>query len=404
MKALMLYVDPIRFGLFQVLRPISKKLCYTGPLSALKLKEIPEPDLPSPEWVKIKTRLCGLCGSDINLMFHKDSPTAMPFTSFPCVPGHELCGEIVETGSRVDTWKKGDFIVVSPQLNCDTRGISPVCASCATGISANCENYAEGAFAPGMFTGICKDIGGGFGEYMVAHRSQLFKVPPSVSPEAATLTEPLAVALQSVMDNKPEKNDKVLIIGGGVIGALTVKVIRGLGIGCHITVAEPGEFASRYVKKCGADSVIAGSIIDAAVKITGGRAYKPMIGDRIVMGGFNRIYDTVGHQQTLHESMRSLAAGGTLSVVGIGNDAKLDLTPLWLKLQTVKGCYAYGYTREKGAKRYTFQIALDMIAKKKIAVEDMLTHTFPIEKYRSMIEVNLDKSKHGAMKTAISFG
>ena len=50
MKALMLYIDPVRFALFQVIRPLSKKLCYSGPLSALKLVNIPEPELPSPEW------------------------------------------------------------------------------------------------------------------------------------------------------------------------------------------------------------------------------------------------------------------------------------------------------------------------------------------------------------------
>lgn len=72
----------------------------------MKLVDIPEPVLPSPEWVKIKTRLCGVCGSDINLMFMKDSPSAMPFTSFPCVPGHEFCGDVVDVGADVKKIKK----------------------------------------------------------------------------------------------------------------------------------------------------------------------------------------------------------------------------------------------------------------------------------------------------------
>ena len=101
MKALLLNLDPLRFVALNALRPISKKFCYRGPFSTLKLADIPEPSLPSPQWVKIKTRLCGLCGSDINLMLMKDSPSAMPFTSFPCVPGHEFCGEVVETGAQV---------------------------------------------------------------------------------------------------------------------------------------------------------------------------------------------------------------------------------------------------------------------------------------------------------------
>ena len=91
----------------------------------MKLVDIPEPTLPSPEWVKIKIKLCGVCGSDINLLFLKDSPTASPFTSFPCVPGHEFCGEIVETGKKVDNCKTGDLVTVVPALSCYTDALTP---------------------------------------------------------------------------------------------------------------------------------------------------------------------------------------------------------------------------------------------------------------------------------------
>jgi threonine dehydrogenase-like Zn-dependent dehydrogenase len=197
---------------------------------------MPEPKLPTQEWVKIKTKLCGVCGSDINLISLKDSPTASPFTSFPCVPGHEVCGNIVETGRGVENCRIGDFVTVVPALNCYTRAIEPVCRSCAAGLTANCENFAEGAFSPGMFIGICKDINGGFAEYIVAHKSQVYVIPAGVSPESATLVEPLAVGLQAVLDNRPDNEGKVLVIGGGVIGAMMVKCMRALGSGCDITV------------------------------------------------------------------------------------------------------------------------------------------------------------------------
>jgi len=403
MKALMLNLNPLRFAALQALRPLSEKFCFRGPFSTIRLVDIPEPELPGPEWVKIKTRLCGLCGSDINLMFAKDSPSASPFTSFPCVPGHEFCGDIVETGSAVKSVKKGDMVTVIPVLNCETRGIRPVCWSCAAGVPGNCENFAEGAFAPGMFTGICRDINGGFAEYVVAHRSQVVPVPKGVSPESATLTEPFAVGLQAALDNLPGTNDRVLVVGGGVIGAMTVKAIRALGIACDITVAEPSPFAADYVKKSGADRTVGGSLIDAAVEVAGGRAYKPDLGERIVMGGFDRVFDTVGHRDTLNLSLRVLAVKGTLSVLGIGGNVKLDLTPLWLKLQTIKGCYAYRYNTIKGVKRQAFEIALNLIAGKKARVEDMLTHRFSIDEYRKMIEVNVRKSLYKAIKTAVEF-
>ncbi len=402
MKALLFNVNVAKFLAIQALRPVSAALCYSGPFATIRPADIPEPTLPSPEWVKIKTRLCGVCGSDINLIMLKDSPTASPFTSFPCVPGHEFCGEIVELGKKVKNCARGDMVTVMPFLGCVPRRIRPVCRSCEAGIPGNCENFAEGAFSPGMFTGICRDINGGFAEYVVAHQSQVFRLPKGVSPESAVLTEPLAVGLQAVIDNMPASDDRVLVIGGGVIGAMVVKSIRAFGSRCDITVVEPAPHSAEYCKQSGADRVIAGGLIEAAVELTGARAYKPLIGERIVMGGFERIYDTVGHEDTLKLSLRILAADGTLSVIGIGKNVRLDLTPLWLKLQTVKGCYGYRYNRLKsGGTKQAFETALELIAKKKVRVDDMLTHTFPIEDYREMIDMNLNKSNYMAIKTAI---
>jgi (R,R)-butanediol dehydrogenase / meso-butanediol dehydrogenase / diacetyl reductase len=403
MKALIFFVNIPRFLVIQALRPISSKFCYRGPFSTVKLADIPEPELPSPQWVRIKTRLCGFCGSDLNLILLKDSPTASPFTSFPCVPGHELCGQIAKTGREVKDFQAGDLVTIAPMLNCTTRGITPPCRSCREGRPANCENFAEGAFAPGMFTGLCRDINGGFAEYLVAHQSQLYRVPENVSPESATLAEPLAVALQAVLDSPPEQHDKVLVIGGGVIGSLVVKVIRALGSPCDITVAEPSPFHADYVKKSGADRVIGREIVDEAVPISGGRAYKPLLGKRILMGGFDRVFDAVAHASTLNAALRVTATGGNISVIGIGKDVKLDLTPLWLKLQTIRGCYAYGYNQTPEGKKQAFRMALEMMNEGKIRLEDMLTHTFPLQDYRKMIQVNLNKDASRAIKTAVRF-
>jgi threonine dehydrogenase-like Zn-dependent dehydrogenase len=128
-----------------------------------------------------------------------------------------------------------------------------------------------------------------------------------------------------------------------------------------------------------------------------------MLGMEIPMGGFNRIYDTVGNSPTLNRSMRLLAAMGTLSIVGIGGDVKLDLTPIWLKLQTVKGVYAYGLVTYDGKKRHVFDVALELMSRNKIRADILVTHKFKIEDYRKMIEVNMNKGKHKAVKTVLSF-
>jgi threonine dehydrogenase-like Zn-dependent dehydrogenase len=128
-----------------------------------------------------------------------------------------------------------------------------------------------------------------------------------------------------------------------------------------------------------------------------------MLGDKIAMGGFTRIFDTVASAETLNADLRVLRTGGVLSLVGIGKEVMSDLTTLWLKLQTIKGAYCYGYTDVRGKREHVFQIAIDFVKQKKVSVAPMITHTFPLKSYRELIEVNLRKGKYKAVKTAVSF-
>ena len=404
MKALEFSVNVPRFLALKALGRLRKELYYRGPLATVRLRDVPEPELPGPDWVKIKTLVCGVCASDMNLIFLRESPSASPFTAFPCVMGHEICGEIEEVGPAVDGLAPGEVVTVSPALTCVPRGINPICPACQAGLLHACENYARGGLSPGMFIGICPDTGGGFGPFLVAHQSQIFKLHPWMTPEEGALIEPLAVALHAVTTNLPEKGEEVLVIGGGVIGGLIVRSIRALSPGVVVTVADPSNFAAEISKKAGADHVVTGGeIFEAAIKHTGAVRYKPMIGQDILMGGFNRVYDAVGHAGTLNTAMRCLAAGGTLSVVGLGPDVKLDLTPLWLKAQTMKGVYSFGMIEENGRKRHLFELALELAGSKKVNLANLVTHQFTLEEYEKMIEVNLNKEKHRAIKTTIVF-
>lgn len=403
-KALRFNVTTLRFVLTKAIGALlGKWVYYNSPLATIKYVDIPEPDLPTEEWVKIKTAYCGFCGSDLNLIFLHDSPTASPFTSFPCVIGHEYCGEIVALGKRVRDFKVGDLVTYATPLPCAARDISPVCPSCKAGRPNNCENFAEGSLPPGMFLGICSAVNGGFAPYIVAHQSQLFKLPGGTTYESGALIEPLSVALEAVLDNLPEKGDRVLIIGGGVIGNMIVKAIHALDIRCNITVIEPSPFHAEFIRKSGIDNLVNGNVYQSTVAITGAKSYKPLLGSEILMGGFNRIFDTVASSGTLNMSMRILAANGVLSVVGIGGDVKLDLTPLWLKHQTVKGVFAFGMATYRGKKRHVFDIAIDLVRRKKVLLDEMVTHRFRLEDYREMIKVNMNKAEHRAVKTVISF-
>ncbi len=151
MKALQFNVNVPKFLLAKTFKTVlGERVFYQGPVKTVRLVDIPEPSLPSPGWVKIRTRYCGFCGSDLNLIRLHDSPTASPFTSFPCIMGHEMVGEIVETGDSVTDFKPGDSVAINPILACRVRGISPLCPSCRSGRPASCENSARGNLPPGI--------------------------------------------------------------------------------------------------------------------------------------------------------------------------------------------------------------------------------------------------------------
>lgn len=137
-KALQFNVTAPRFLAAKTLRALfGTRVFYQGPVRTVRLVDIREPDLPGPDWVKLQTLQCGFCGSDLNLILLHDSPTASPFTSFPCVPGHEILGRILEIGDGVEGFAVGERVVLNPALSCATRGIAPVCASCRAGRTGN---------------------------------------------------------------------------------------------------------------------------------------------------------------------------------------------------------------------------------------------------------------------------
>lgn len=406
MKALQFNATIPGFIAAKSLKPIfGNRVFYQGPARTIKMVDIPEPELPSPDWVKLKTIYCGFCGSDLNLILLNESPTASPFGSFPCIVGHEIFAEVVKTGADVDGYKPGDRVVVNPILGCEIRGIDPMCPSCRAGRNGSCENFAKGDLPAGILLGITRSLPGGFAQYLVAHKSQLYKIPEGLDGESAVMTEPLAVGLQAVFDNLPLEGENALVIGGGVIGNLVIQSIRALAPDCRISLIEPSPQASELALQAGAEHIIPpGKIFEELPRITGASVYKPLVGMKISTGGFNRIYDTVGHAQTLNLSMRVLAPLGTLSIIGIGGDVKLDLTPLWLKLQKIQGVSTYGMVIWKGAHRHVFDIALELMNAGKIKANALVTHKFKIEDYRDMIEVNLNKGKHKAVKSVVTYG
>ncbi len=399
MKVVQFNVTVPQFLALKALGALNKNIYYSGPLATVHMADVSEPEIKSPDWVKIKVARCGICTSDINTILLNVSPAWSPYSSGPAVPGHEIAGTIVEVGTGVEGLRLGELVAVCPVLNCKARDIEPECDACKSGL-ATCENFAEGSLLPGMAVDNCASTVGGYGEYIIAHKSQIFKVPPGTAPETVALIEPFSIALEAVLANRPAEGDHVLVIGGGVIGTMIICAIRALDIPCKITSAVSSDFTGRLAKKSGADFTISGpKTLAAAASITGGKCYKPLLGADSMMGGFDRIYDCFSHSNTVDMAIRSLKTGGVISLIGISDHIRLDPAMLWLKLITLKSTLYYGVHEWKGTRKHVFDIAIDLISSKHLDLKSMVTHKFKLADYKKMMEVNVNKGKYKAIKT-----
>jgi threonine dehydrogenase-like Zn-dependent dehydrogenase len=383
---------------YLLMRAASKRIktLETSRLSPLQLEDSPAPKLPTPEWVRVKPLLSGICGSDLGTLSSENSPYFSPITSPPFVMGHEVFGEVAEDNSG---FSKGERIVLEPALGCTVRGIEPLCPYCASGRHALCLNVAKGDVSPGIQTGFCRDTGGGWSQgTLVAHPSQLHRVPDAVTDDAAVAVEPLACAVHAALKAAPGPDDTSLVIGAGSVGLFTVAALR------HLTDAGRIICVAKHVRqreealRLGANEVVhPRETYTALPEMLGTEAYKPELGKPVVMGGADRVYECVGAPGTMEDALRLTKPGGEVTLVGMpAAKSSLDLTALWYKEIRLCGSYAYGTEDYKGERTSSFALALRLAPE--IGLEKMVGPRFPLEKYTEAIAAARSAGRKGNVK------
>lgn len=384
----------------------------TGPLSSIALTDVPEPPLPGPDWVRVRTRLCGICGSDLATIRAAGSPYFSPFTSFPFVLGHEIVGDVAELGNagpaagETAALAVGDRVVIEPVLSCMVRGIADPCRPCRLGNEGNCERVTEGSIAAGIQIGFCRDTGGGFSPYLVAHRRQVHRVPPGIPDEAAVLIEPFSCALHAVLAAGVGDSDTVLVIGCGSIGLLTIAALRALGSRCRILATAKYAHQETFARELGADLVFraARDTYEEVARATGGQVHAPELGKRILAGGVDVTFDCIGSGSTLDDALRLTRARGTVVVVGMPAIPRgVDWTSIWYKELAVKGAYTYGTEIMEGRRLRTFDLALRILAERGAALRPLVSARFPIHDYRRALAHAMNTGSSRSVKTVFEF-
>ncbi len=252
----------------------------------IELQERPVPE-PGPGEVLIRVRSVGVCGSDVH--FYKEGRIGDFVVEKPLVLGHELSGVIAGVGPGVEESRVGERIALDPQRPCRR------CRRCKTGQLNLCEHMQFFATPP---------TDGAFADYVVAPADFAYPVPDSLSDHAAALLEPFSVGLWACGKAALEPSSRVLITGGGPIGALTALAARAHGAS-EVVVSDPVASRRERVLQFGATSTVdpTADDFDAAQL------------------GVDAFIECSGATPALLAGLAALRPGGHAVMVGMGADS-----------------------------------------------------------------------------------
>ena len=318
----------------------------------IEIRDVSIPELPSKDWVLIKVKAAGVCGTDLHI-WHDQFPYWPPVTL-----GHEFAGEIVKTGSKVSRFKEGDRVVAEPHtLACG------VCDLCRQGRIQLCSSKRS----PGW------GIDGGFAEFVAMPEKLLHRVPDGMSYDIAALAEPMAIAVHQVTERcKIECQDFVAVTGAGPIGILAAFVAKSVGAG---KVAITGMNACEYIrfkvaKELGADYIInvqKNDAVEQIMKLTGGK-------------GADVVIETSGAQKAIAQSIEVLKKCGKLCAIGLGKNSETSIP--WNKaLQKsldIVCCMSSGYT--------AWDKALTLMKNTDKDLSKLITHKAALEDWQYIFE------------------
>jgi D-arabinose 1-dehydrogenase-like Zn-dependent alcohol dehydrogenase len=300
-----------------------------GGASNLALEELPDPR-PGRSEVLLRVRACGVCYHDVIARRGDLGPVPLP-----AILGHEVVGEVLEVGEDVSGWKPGDRAATLQRMSCGD------CASCRQNRSSLCK-------VDRRFFG--EDIRGGYATRMTAPASGLAHVPESLSwPDAATVCCTTGTAVHVCRTRgRVQAGETVLVTGAsGGVGLQAVQLCTHDG--ARVMAVTSSQSKVKALEQAGAAHVVVARHLDFASEVR-----------RITRGeGVNLAVEIVG-SVTFPQTLRCMAPGGRLVVVGNLDTGTFQLNPGLVIVKELEILGAYATTRDE------LETALELTAAKKL--------------------------------------
>lgn len=329
-----------------------KAVAKTKPAPGAEIIEIDVPK-PGPDAVLVRVLATSICGTDLHI-FEWNEWAKSRIKNFPQVMGHELCGEIVESGRNVKNLKKGAIISAETHIACGH------CLLCHTGNAHICIN--------GRIFGV--DIDGVFAEYAVVPASNAWVLDDKIPKDYASVMEPLGNAVHTVLAGDIT-GQNVLVTGCGPIGLMSIAVARICGA-TQILATEINDYRIELAGKVGADYVLnpkTDNIVSRIKKETEGL-------------GVDVVLEMSGNPTAIRQAFQALRPGGRYSILGIPDEPmEIDLgKDIVFKYATVQGI--------NGRLMFsTWYKTSRFLSSGRLDLEPIITHRLPLVEYEKGMEL-----------------
>jgi L-iditol 2-dehydrogenase len=333
----------------------------------LAYKEWPDPEVADDE-VLVEVKAAGICGSDVHGM-DGSSGRRIP----PIIMGHEAAGIIKSTGKDVKDWKAGDRVTFDSTIYRLDDWYS----------RKGLYNLSDNRMVLGVSTPEYRRHGA-FAEYINVPQHILYKIPDGVSFTQASMVEPVAVAAHAVELTPVQWNDTAVVVGAGMIGLFVIQILREKGCGKIIAV-DIEDDKLRLARKLGADLVMNPSSCKVKEEVLAVSENR----------GADIAFEVVGLGDTVRTALDSVRKGATVTLVGnLSPSAEVPIQSVVIRQIRLQGsCAICG----------EYPAVLDMIARKKINVDAILSAEVPLSEGAAWFKRLYDREQ-GLIKVVLKPG
>ncbi len=309
----------------------------------LKVEAIAVPEL-SPDEVLIGVKACGICGSDIHIVYEGVTPTAYS----PITLGHEPAGLIAEIGSEVEGWKVGERVTVNPFVTCGK------CINCLSENSQVCLSR--------RVIGIHME--GGLAEFLRIPSKNLVHLPESIPfDQGGIAVDAVATPFHAIIKRGALRvGERVAVFGCGGLGIHGVQIAKICGASMVIAI-DTIDASLERAKRVGADEII------------NPRKERPIdkIKEMTLGMGADLVLEFIGLKETIEQAVGCVRTGGRVVVVGLGPDI-ISLPPPSLFVRS-----ELSFLGSYGSSTAEIQSVIDLIANGKLELTESITERFSLE-------------------------